>query len=198
MIHRQKQSQLTARRQPRLLSRLCLLLLLVFLDCRALTADTNTDRRIAVGGKLFSVLLAADQQAETKVTGKGSLSVGVLYADDERAAIAAQQALPLEDVRGIDVQLSVLPLSDYLANPAPYFALFIAQRLNAEELDQLVRKTTAAGVILFSPFEGDVEKGVLAGISVQASVRPYINQHTLRNSAVDIKPFFLKVAKIHE
>ncbi len=52
-------------------------------------------------------------------------------------------------------------------------------------------------MILYSPFEGDVERGVTAGLSIEAKVLPFVNQRTLEASGVELKPFFLKVAKVH-
>ena len=76
-------------------------------------------------------------------------------------------------------------------------ALFLATPLGASELDRLVAWSIRHGVILYSPFEGDVERGVLAGVSIEAKVLPYINQRTLDASGVEFKPFFMRVAKVH-
>ena len=53
-------------------------------------------------------------------------------------------------------------------------------------------------IIVFSPFEGDVERGVQCGIAVQARVRPFLNMKSLKSAGVSLKPFFLKVAKKYE
>ena len=37
-------------------------------------------------------------------------------------------------------------------------------------------------MIVYSPFEGHVESGVLGGLSVEAQVRPYVNRATLEAS----------------
>lgn len=186
----------------RIAARLALLLLLVFFDCHALVADTNTDRRITVGLKLFPVLLAADTEAENRTGSNGHLNVQLLYVEDRQAAehAAQQLALDLENIRGTRVDIRPVSLSTYLDGPqgAAPLALFLTERLNPGELQRLVRKASAEAVILFSPFEGDVEKGVLAGVSVQASVRPYLNKSTLAQTGVALKPFFLKVAKLYE
>jgi hypothetical protein len=176
----------------------CAAFILTFVLCGAAFADANSERRIAVGAKLFSVLLAADQQLASKPDEHGHLPIRVLYADDETMAINAMDALQLLAVRDVPVDVSTMSLEERLTSDQRVFAVFIAQRLSAEELDALVVKSEKEGVILFSPFEGDVERGVLGGISVQASVRPYINGAALQRSGLDIKPFFLKVAKIYE
>jgi hypothetical protein len=51
-------------------------------------------------------------------------------------------------------------------------------------------------VVLYSPFEGHVERGVPAGIAVEAKVQPYLNLSALQAAGIELKPFFLKVAKV--
>ena len=42
-----------------------------------------------------------------------------------------------------------------------------------------------------------LEHGVLAGMSVEAQVRPYVNTETLAASHVELKSFFMKVTKVY-
>jgi len=51
-------------------------------------------------------------------------------------------------------------------------------------------------VIVYSPFEGDVERGILGGIAVEAQVRPYVNAATLTASNITFKSLFFKVTKV--
>jgi hypothetical protein len=51
-------------------------------------------------------------------------------------------------------------------------------------------------VIVYSPFEGHVERGVLGGLAVEAQVRPYVNLTTLDASNITLKPLFFKVTKV--
>ena len=53
-------------------------------------------------------------------------------------------------------------------------------------------------MIVYSPFEGHVEKGVLGGLSVEAQVRPYVNRATVEASQITLKPFFMEVAKVYQ
>lgn len=181
--------------------RLCLLLVLTFADGHALVADTYSDRRATVGLSLFRALLVADQEAEAKADEAGELPVYVLYAEDRVQADTHADTLQLElgHIRERQTRIESVSFNDYLsreqANP---LGIFISQRLTDDELEQLVRRSIEQGVILFSPFEGDVEKGVLAGLSVQASVRPYINLAVLKETGIAIKPFYLRVARTYE
>ncbi len=65
-------------------------------------------------------------------------------------------------------------------------------------MQSLVRFGIDRHVIVYSPFEGDVESGILGGLSIEAQVRPYLNRATLESSHIMLKEFFLKVAKVYQ
>lgn len=180
---------------------LCLLLVLTFADGHALVADTYSDRRATVGLNLFRALLVADQRAEARANGAGELPIYVLYAEDQLQADEYVHTLQQElaVIREHRTRVQSTSYDAYLAGETERpLGIFISQRLTGRELERLIQTSIAQGVILFSPFEGDVEKGVLAGLSVQASVRPYINLKTLDETGVSIKPFYLRVARTYE
>ena len=99
-------------------------------------------------------------------------------------------------IHGLQVNIRIMALARFrtISDLRP-MAIFITQHLQDADLQKLVQLSIRQRVLLFSPFEGDVEQGVLGGLSVRTSVRPYINMHTLRQSGVRIKPFYLKVAR---
>ncbi len=82
------------------------------------------------------------------------------------------------------------------APPLPA-AVFLATRLSSAEIDALVRWSIANHVIVYSPFEGDVERGIPAGLAVEAKVQPFLNLTTLEAAGIELKPFFVQVAKVH-
>jgi hypothetical protein len=180
---------------------LLLVVVLISLPGRSLIADDYKDRRMHVGLKLFRALVSADLQAASKTAADGSLPIYLVYATSESATKDYQHSLQtsLPKLRNIPVRIEVRALSDAITNttskPA---AIFITQQLSNLELQQLVQFSIAQNIILFSPFEGDVEKGVLGGLSVEATVRPFINMHTLNASQLEIKSFYLQVAKQYE
>ncbi|WP_165495755.1 hypothetical protein [Marinobacter halodurans] len=185
----------------RVACRFCLLLLLIFANAHALVADTYSDRRVSVGLNLFGALLVADREADKKANEDGELPIYVLYADDRLEAEGYAQTLQkkLASIRDHRTRVESVSYNAYLAGETdPPLGIFISQRLTDSELEQLIRSSIDGGVILFSPFEGDVEKGVLGGLSVQASVRPYINQKALEQTGLAIKSFYLRVARIYE
>jgi len=60
-----------------------------------------------------------------------------------------------------------------------------------------VRWSTAAKVVLYSPFDGDVERGAAAGLCIEAKVQPFLNMPALQAAGVEIKPFYVKVARVY-
>lgn len=184
-----------------MLLQLMLAVALCSVPCLSLLADTFNDKRAYVGLKLFRTLVTADMQLAQKINQQGELLIYLVFASNDSAALEYQQSLAetMAKVRDLRVSIKTLSLTDLQSNSAAQpAAIFIAQQLNTTELEQLVNYSIARQIILFSPFEGDVEQGVLGGVSVEARVQPLINMHTLAKSRVEIKSFYLKVAKQYE
>jgi hypothetical protein len=181
---------------------LCLLVLLLGtgLGSAAALADSQDERRVRTAARLFRALLAADVGIERKVDAEGRLDVAIYSPDTATAERVAALIVPPDaaapvSVRGLPLQLRHI---DGLGEEtAPPIALFLATPLANAELDRLVGWSIRHQVILYSPFEGDVERGALAGLAIGAKVQPYLNQRSLSASKVELKPFFLRVAKVY-
>lgn len=186
------------------LKAILLLLVLILLSAPSkglLLADTFTDNRIQVGLKLFRSLVSADLDIKQKLNANRELPVALVYVSSDSDARDLQQTLhdSFSTVKDVPVDVQVRNLSELIQDTGNKpVAIFIAQPLNESQLAALVKYGIERQVIVFSPFEGDVEKGVLGGLSVQATVRPLINVRTLNDSRIRIKPFYLKVAKHYE
>ncbi|NRB41513.1 MAG: hypothetical protein HRU20_24080 [Pseudomonadales bacterium] len=164
----------------------------------SLIADSFTDRRAVVGLKLFRTLLVADTGYQHHITPDGRLNVSLIYLHDLKTAsqLAEQLSSELTQLHDIPVTVFTVTLQDYLNKKSQRsLGIFIADKFDLPRLQQLVKSSVAHKQILFSPYEGDVEKGVLAGLSVESRVRPYLNMQTLKKSQLKIKPFFIKVSK---
>lgn len=178
----------------------CIFVLLCFSYNQAI-ADSFAERRAQVGLKLFKTLVTADLKLIDKIDSKQTLPVIVLYSNNQANATKYKDQLqalfaPIDTVP-FNVEVGTLDkLHEQVKTP--YVAVFISQPLSDTEIDAIVKYGINHSVIVFSPFEGDVERGVLGGLSVQAAVRPLLNMHTLQQSRLTIKPFYLKVAKKYE
>jgi hypothetical protein len=179
----------------------CLLFVLgLSLAGAAVHADSYDERRVRTGARLFRSLLAADVALPAKVGSDGALHVLVYGRDAKRTAETAQLIAPAgaggERVRDLPLVVAIsdrLPSGDG-ARPA---GVFLAEAPADAELDRLIRWSIDQRVIVYSPFEGHVERGVLGGLAIEAKVQPYLNQRTLEATGLELRPFYLKVAKVH-
>lgn len=192
----------SARRWTARCAALCLVGLVGLLQpSHATRADDYDERRVRTGARLFRALLAADLALEHKVGADGKLHVQIYardlsYADSVAELIAPKAEDPEAKIRGLEVKVetaATLPKSD-----AALAGVFLAQVPDDATIEKLIGWGIAEHVVVYSPFEGHVERGVLGGIAVEAKVRPYVNAKTLAASHIELKPFFLKVAKVHE
>jgi hypothetical protein len=163
-------------------------------------ADSMDERRVRMGAKFFRSLLAADVALEKKAGRDGALHVVVYGADPRLADEIAGLIAPADDaakarIRGLPVRVTTTSTpSGGTERPA---GLFLASAPSTAELDKLIQWGIAEHVIVYSPFEGHVERGVLGGLAIEAKVQPYVNARTLEAAGIELKPFFLKVAKVH-
>lgn len=164
-------------------------------------ADSGEDRRVRTGAKLFRALLAADLGLENRTDQNGQLRVIVLTNDPASTLEVARL------IEGVDAsktrtiggrQLVVQSVGTIGTHEGPVAGIFIASSLSTDKVSQVVQWGITNNTIVYSPFEGDVEKGVLAGLSVEARVRPYLNRKTLDASGIHLKEFFLKVSRMYE
>lgn len=193
---------LLARRFP---VRLAALLAAVVCLARPAAAESYEERRAQSGLRLFRAMLAADLDLQRKVEPDGRLLVVFLHTGDGRRAEALASAFArrtadgeAEPIRGLPLRVEVVPasaLSTY--DHRSTAGIFLAEPPAPAELQEIVRFGIARRFIVYSPYEGHVESGVLGGLAIEAQVRPYVNLTTLARSNVTLKDFFLKVAKVH-
>ena len=168
-------------------------------------ASLANDGRIPAAARWFRAMLAADTEIEQKVDGDGALRILVVHAGDTDAAkllidkVAVRDAgNAIEPIRGRPVHLEAARVDEALgAQKAPIAGMIVAEPLGKDQIQRLIRTTAERRVILYSPFEGDVERGVSGGLSIQAQVRPFINSQSLRAGQIVLRESFLKVAKVY-
>lgn len=165
-------------------------------------ADSYDERRVRTGARLFRSLLAADTALKDKLAADGALLVWVYSADgrlgEEMRNLLSPPGDPAKSrVRGYPLDIRVLDRLPGAADRSAPMGLFLASPPPAGALPELVRWAVASRCILFSPFEGHVEQGVTAGLAIEAKVQPFLNRQSLEASGLVLKPFFLKVAKVH-
>ncbi len=169
-------------------------MVLVFLAISA-HAEPLADARMQVGINLFPTFLAARVNLP-----ENNEHIAVVFA--ERGADTQTIAERLRErirKRSIADKVTLTPLSSLLEDTrTTYTALFIAQTLTADELDQVLSFALTHQLLTFSPLPGDVERGVLGGIAVSDRILPSLNMQTLRDHGIELKPFFKKVSDRYE
>lgn len=177
-------------------------LLAVFgLASAAVQADSYDDRRVRTGARLLRSLLEADLGLEQRLRDRGQVAIWVVASSDSRLTDLLALLAPAGDAApvrllGRRLHAEVIAQPWVSQQPAPA-AVFLAQRLDAAAFEQLRDWSIRERVILYSPFEGDVERGATAGLAIEARVQPFVNMGTLEASGIELKPFFLRVAKAH-
>jgi len=168
--------------------------------------DGPQDHRNRIGLGLFRTLLAADRDLADKRLESGELLILFFHRDDPEAAQELMHAFARPDAGGEPEPVRGMPIL-LEATDEPQFGaysgrkpagIFLAQELDDETRQAVVEFGVANGIATYSPFEGDVEAGVLGGLSVQARVQPYVNVQTLRASGMTLKDFFLAHSRLHE
>lgn len=177
-----------------LLAALALLLLLGGLPSQAQEALSP---RLQIGISILPAIIAANKRLASK---DGQvLSINLVYQNNQHLAEQLRPRLEnIGKIRKHMVQIKTTSLADLLASdPAPTGAIFIAEPIT-DDLDDLLSFVQQQKLLLFSPFEGDVERGVATGFRVTDKVLPMVNMTSLKQSNIQLKAFFLRVAVKHE
>jgi len=201
------QSSWYAMPNPRRPNHLFLVLgiLLSFLSILPGALGSPQEQRVKIGLRLFRTLLAADIDLGKKVNAEDRLELALLYRNDRRWAEEFATALQASGHGGQQGKVRNYPLQITLTNDISFHelrhtpaAIYLVQPLPDPALQAVIQYGVRHQRIVFSPFEGHVEKGVLAGLAIKVRVRPHINQATLERSGIRLNRLLLKVAKIHE
>ncbi|WPL15473.1 hypothetical protein Thiowin_00372 [Thiorhodovibrio winogradskyi] len=176
---------------------LCCMLALGIRDAQA--TNPNERRRVEIGLKIFRATLAADVHLARKLDDQRRLAIVLFFDTDQASARHYRQVLaqpgglleyPLRIVLSDDPSLRA-----FAARPPA--AVFITEpRLPPTIVRQLGTFSARHSRLLFSPFEADVERGVATGLFIGSRVRPYVNSHALREAGLELRNFFLGIARI--
>ncbi len=181
-------------------TRVALLLLFIALAVPWAMAAEGEERRIWAGLELFPSLLAADLDIEEKRDDGDTLLLVLFYVDDRETAEEMARFLREEigTIRDLPIRVELTDdplLSRY--DDRPPAGIFLTQRLR-HRLGMIIRYGREHRLIVFSPFAGDVERGVLAGILIGDRILPLINVEAMAASEIRFKSFFLRIAARYE
>lgn len=178
---------------------LCVALLLAVVGTTGL-AQSPAAGRVAIGLEVFPRLLALDTEIEQKRSPDGTLLVVLVRGNDPADANRSAELLRsrVSMIHGARAVFRVSPVPDLVTAAAPPAAILIAAPIPAGDRDRLTVYAIQQGRIVFSPFEGDVERGVTAGIFIGARVQLFFNARTLEASRIQLAPGVLRLAKVYD
>jgi len=167
--------------------------------------DADEEQVVQIGLRLFRTLLAADEDLTQKVGPDGVLELVLLHRGDARAAESFAEALGASGhgdqqgtVKGIELRVRISDDPTLAAfSQDPPAGVYLVQRLSDQALSSASGWAAAHHRLLFSPFDGDVERGASAGVAIGVRVQPYLNRPMLDRSGVRLKDLLFKVSKIH-
>lgn len=156
------------------------------------------------GLRLFRTVLAADKDIVTKADSAGQLHVMIVYHSDRAAALEFASELerlsarPKDAIRKLPVLVRVVALEQFATIGSAPDGAYLVEPLPDDALRRLSQYGIEHRIITYSPFDGDVARGLLGSMIIEARVRPHLNLQVMRSSKLRIKDFFLRVAEHHD
>jgi hypothetical protein len=164
-----------------------------------LSAGEDINQRVWVGLDMFSSLLTAELDITEKKDADNQLLLLLMYVDNrETAGKMAGYLEKIETIRGVRIKTELTDDTSLKTYKKRQIAgIFLSQKIK-QNLGSIIQQGKKRHIIVFSPFEEDVEQGITGGIIISDTIRPYINMETIRESGIRIKPFFFRGAKQYE
>jgi hypothetical protein len=177
-----------------------LLMISAFLLCTNTFASTALQARIQIGLNLLPSVISSNTIFTLDGDDKTHpVTIYVIYnVNDNIASEASAKLSRIKNIRGhqlIIKSISIKQVSKIETDS--YTALIIIEPMR-ESLDQLISFSIQRQLLFFSPFKGDVKKGVMAGYEVTNKVLPAVNLTALNEAKIRLKAFFLRIAVTHD
>ncbi len=164
-------------------------------------ANEATDRRVQISLPLFPKIVAVDKKFQEKLTADNKARLVFVYDRDKSKANEIAKAVGSTNKNIVNVRVdtvSVALVEQLKVNSPTPTAIFVAEPLGEADFRELVLYSINKGIIVFSPYSGDVERGATVGLSITSRVFPYFNNNTLEASGVEINPILLDMSKRYE
>lgn len=163
-------------------------------------ADETEKRRVDISVSIFPRIVAVDNHFRDKLDKNKNALLLFIYDGDEKFARELAGRIGAEDnnIGGMSIATHVMSAADALPDDDLPVAIFLVEKLSDAQLLKVVSYAESAQRLVFSPYVGDVERGVAVGISVTNRVKPYFNLASLRRSKVVINALLMKMSKRYE
>lgn len=175
------------------------ILMLIF-AASAFTGETD-QRRVEISLSIFPRIVAVDNDFRSKLGAERTASLLFVYDADRvnAEALVADLLAKTDNIGGMHVVAKSADVKQPLpTGSAVPTAIFLTERLSPDKLEVVMRYARETHRLVFSPYSGDVERGVTVGISVTSRVKPYFNMASLRDTQIDINAILMKVSARYE
>ncbi|WP_455208219.1 hypothetical protein [Kaarinaea lacus] len=164
-------------------------------------ANEATDRRVQISLPLFPRIVAVDNKFQEKLTDDNKARLVFVYDRDKLKANELAKSVGEANKNIVNVRVdtvSVQLVEQLKENTVTPTAIFVAEPLGEADFKELVLYGINKGIIVFSPYSGDVERGATVGLAITSRVFPYFNSSTLEASGVEINQLLLDMSKRYE
>ncbi len=173
---------------------------LIFIVILLLESDAyaihDVQPRLEIGINILPSVIAANMRWSIEEDYKQQpITLFIIYDDNRKVARDTLSKLArIKKIRGHNVKKKIVPLSEILSRTTDKnTVLFIVEPL-FENSERAIEFSRSNQNLLFSPFKGDVEKGVMTGFEVTNKVLPAVNIKALKEANIRLKAFFLRIA----
>jgi hypothetical protein len=163
-------------------------------------ADETEKRRVDISVSIFPRIVAVDNHFREKLDKDQKARLLFVYDEDESFAqeIADRVGKDGSNIGGMLVSTRVASVADTLPESDIPVAIFLVEKLSDAQLKKVIAYAESTHRLVFSPFSGDVERGVMVGISVTNRVKPYFNLPRLHSADVVVNALLMKMSKRYE
>ena len=166
----------------------------------AFIISSEWDRhRVWLGLELFPITLSADLNLHEKTDEKGTIRIVLLYKYQKKFASDIKKKLSQKKTVGnfkIEIEITDdLSLKNY--ENQKIAGIFLCEKLY-NNIERIIQFGKNNHVIIFSPFEKDVQAGVSGGMVIYDRPLPFINSKTMKQSGIQLKPIFLEIAESYD
>jgi len=165
-------------------------------------SDEEEKRRIDISLTIFPRIVAVDNNFRSKLSSVRKVNLAFIYSDSKDAAQSLAELMKKKNknIGGMGVEAIAVSVDELVSEKHKHdiTAFFLSERLKKSSLEDVLAFAEKKNRIVFSPFTGDVERGVTVGISVTNRVKPYFNLSTLKKSDIVINALLMKMSKRYE
>ena len=178
---------------------LALLLSLTPLGVPTAVAQSDLSPRMRIGVNLLPAVIAANKNLRAQLNQQNKITVYLVFRSNPALAKSiARQLSSKPRILGHPTEYIIMSSQELLTSaPLTTNILFIVEPL-ANDLNAVLDFARKHRLLSFSPFKGDVEKGISTGFRVTDKVLPLVNLKSLRHSRIQLKAFFLRIAVKYE